>query len=121
MDHKKDGLSRRGFLEIGSAAAVSTAGILLTGCRERAIVNPGGENRKRPATVSVVHDSTLLDASRFSPPGLTIARSRHPSQYSGSATAAAEPISRNPASGSPSFLWPLPALLPRETCFIHSC
>src|SRR6266403_5693281 len=31
MDQKKDGLSRRGFLEIGSAAAVTTAGVLLTG------------------------------------------------------------------------------------------
>jgi oxalate decarboxylase len=30
-DNKKDALSRRGFLEMGSAAAVTTAGMLLTG------------------------------------------------------------------------------------------
>jgi oxalate decarboxylase len=30
IDHKKDQLSRRGFLEMGSAAAAATAGVLLT-------------------------------------------------------------------------------------------
>jgi hypothetical protein len=30
-NNQKDGLSRRGFLEIGSAAAVTTAGMLLKG------------------------------------------------------------------------------------------
>src|SRR6266404_5605289 len=63
MDHKKDGLSRRGFLEIGSAAAVSTAGILLTGAANAQSSTLGVRTGRSRSLTDPGPTDTLLDAA----------------------------------------------------------
>ena len=63
MDHKKDRLSRRGFLEIGPAAAVSTAGIMLTGAANAQSSTPGVRTGRTRSLADPGPTDTLLDGA----------------------------------------------------------
>lgn len=65
MDHKhnKDGLSRRGFLQVGSAAAVTSAGMLLAGAANAQSATPGVRTGRTTSQTDPGPTDKLLDAA----------------------------------------------------------